>query len=241
MPSPATPHPASDRFDPPPTPGRLVRYAREQAYLSQVQLADRAGVSVSTLSRLESGQRPARWDLVVRVLACLQRQPRIVLEALDAHLAEQLAAEAARPALEWLLDAMTDVLPALRLARAEGLAVDGSLAARLHGVAMPVGDVHLLVPPSCSSGQLELGASQHWIGLRQEDEDELTWWARRPERWVVAHRVDALPPVVEVVPPYLPGSGALVGAVAVVALDHLRLEDDERRLLRHAVSRDDAA
>lgn len=206
--------------------------------LSQAELARLAGVSPSVVSRIELDRRPPRWDVVQRLLASLDLQARLVLEPLDAHVDALLAAEAARPPLEWLLDAVFDVVPAIRLAHQLGLLLDGTLAARLHGVQVPLGDVELVVPPTCSDGALELAADAAWLGMRCEGDDDRTWWCRRQERFVVARRPEVLPPSVLVVPPrFDDGREQLPGPLRVVAVDRLRLDIADERLVLRALRR----
>jgi transcriptional regulator with XRE-family HTH domain len=61
-------------------PGRYLRYARRKAGLTQVELAERAGVPQSVIARIESGSSVPRFDTIDRLLhACgfaLELAPR---------------------------------------------------------------------------------------------------------------------------------------------------------------------
>jgi transcriptional regulator with XRE-family HTH domain len=51
--------------------GRALRQLRHNAGLTQQQLADRIGMGVEYVSRLENGHRGARWHTVMRLLRAL--------------------------------------------------------------------------------------------------------------------------------------------------------------------------
>jgi len=58
--------------------GQLIKSQRLAVHLTQADLAQRAAVSRTTLSRLESGKAPnVQADVLDRLLASLQIQPRI--------------------------------------------------------------------------------------------------------------------------------------------------------------------
>ncbi len=65
----------------------LLRAARLQNRWSQQQLADFAGVSLSTVERAERGE-PSRVDNIERLCACLQKTPE-QLEAVREGLGSQ--------------------------------------------------------------------------------------------------------------------------------------------------------
>jgi len=65
--------------------GNLLRIARAKTGMSQRQLADAAGVAQSTIARIESGARQPSLPLLARIMAAADLQPRITLEAYDAH------------------------------------------------------------------------------------------------------------------------------------------------------------
>lgn len=51
--------------------GRALRQLRRGAGLTQQELADRVGIGVEYVSRLENGHRGARWHTVMRLLRAL--------------------------------------------------------------------------------------------------------------------------------------------------------------------------
>ncbi|MCL4449446.1 MAG: helix-turn-helix domain-containing protein [Actinobacteria bacterium] len=51
--------------------GQAIRHYRLQAGLTQAQLADQAGLTVSYLSRLENGQETEQLRRIVRILKLL--------------------------------------------------------------------------------------------------------------------------------------------------------------------------
>jgi transcriptional regulator with XRE-family HTH domain len=57
-----------------------LRAARLRRLLTQAQLAERAGVAVSTLSRLEQGHGPAELATVLRLAEALGVEPRELTE-----------------------------------------------------------------------------------------------------------------------------------------------------------------
>jgi transcriptional regulator with XRE-family HTH domain len=65
--------------------GNLLRIARARTGMSQRRLAAAAGVAQSTIARIESGARQPSLPLLARILAAADLEPRITLEAYDAH------------------------------------------------------------------------------------------------------------------------------------------------------------
>ena len=61
----------------------LVREARKRAGLTQVRLAERAGVPQSTVARIESGARTPSTDLVERLVRAAGFEIRVGLGELD--------------------------------------------------------------------------------------------------------------------------------------------------------------
>ncbi len=57
-----------------------LREARERRFLTQQQLADRAGTSKANISRLESGEQNARMSTIVRLAAALDVEPEELVE-----------------------------------------------------------------------------------------------------------------------------------------------------------------
>lgn len=65
--------------------GNLLRLARHQRRWSQRQLADAAGVPVSTVARIESGARQPSLVTISRLLAAAELELRVRVEAYDDH------------------------------------------------------------------------------------------------------------------------------------------------------------
>lgn len=212
-------------YDPPATPGEVVRRARELAYLSQLQLAARAGLAASTLSRLESGTRSARWDLLERLLAALDLQPVLSCEPREEHLRRRVAHEAGLSTAAWFNDLMADGSSALRLAERLPVAVDGTLAARLLGLPLPIDDIELVVAREVAEGlDVEAAAwTRARVSLRPHDDGG--WFSPRPERDIVLRVVDDLPPVRSrgALARQLKGPSAEVGKLLVAVPDWQRM------------------
>jgi transcriptional regulator with XRE-family HTH domain len=52
-----------------------LKAARERRFLTQQQLADRAGTSKANISRLESGEQKARMSTIIRLAQALEIDP----------------------------------------------------------------------------------------------------------------------------------------------------------------------
>jgi len=57
--------------------GTIIQRARKKRNWTQVQLAERAGLRQATISTIESGQRPAKLDSILAVLAALDLEFRV--------------------------------------------------------------------------------------------------------------------------------------------------------------------
>ena len=57
-----------------------LRAARERRFLTQQQLADKAGTSKANISRLESGEQKARMSTIVRLAQALDISPEELVE-----------------------------------------------------------------------------------------------------------------------------------------------------------------
>jgi len=67
------------------TAGALVLLAREEAGLSQRELAKRAGVSQADIARIESGARQPSIPTLQRILAGADKELRFRLAPIDDH------------------------------------------------------------------------------------------------------------------------------------------------------------
>lgn len=57
--------------------GTIIQRARKKRNWTQMQLAERAGLRQATISTIESGQRPAKLDSILAVLAALDLELRV--------------------------------------------------------------------------------------------------------------------------------------------------------------------
>lgn len=57
-----------------------LRAARERRFMTQQQLADKAGTSKANISRLESGDQKARMSTIVRLAEALDVRPEELVE-----------------------------------------------------------------------------------------------------------------------------------------------------------------
>jgi transcriptional regulator with XRE-family HTH domain len=138
--------------------GQLVQRERESAGLSPAELAARAGLSASTLGRIERGTLAASVDTVDKIFCALGLRLRLSTESvaddLDAQLDRlammPLAARLARSGVSHLLETLDGF----------GFAIDGALAANLHGVPLPVETLEIAV------GWAEAEAFNRWLVKR---------------------------------------------------------------------------
>ena len=72
------------------TLGEQIRYARLRRYLTTVQIAERAGISRSTLVRIEKGDEGVALGQYFRVLIALGLASDITLVAKDDELGRKL-------------------------------------------------------------------------------------------------------------------------------------------------------
>ena len=57
--------------------GTIIQRARKKRDWTQTDLAERAGLRQATISLIESGQKPAKLDSILAVLAALELEFRI--------------------------------------------------------------------------------------------------------------------------------------------------------------------
>ncbi len=70
-------HPMNDLARTPRQIGTIIQRARKKADWTQSQLAERAGVRQATVSMIESGEKPAKLETILAVLAALDLEFRI--------------------------------------------------------------------------------------------------------------------------------------------------------------------
>ncbi|KAA1243952.1 helix-turn-helix transcriptional regulator [Mycobacterium simiae] len=63
----------------------LLKLARARVGMSQRDLAEAAHVAQSTIARIESGARQPSLPVLARILAAIDLEMRITLEAYDSH------------------------------------------------------------------------------------------------------------------------------------------------------------
>lgn len=57
--------------------GTIIQRARKKRDWTQMQLAERAGLRQATISMIESGEKPAKLETILAVLAALDLELRI--------------------------------------------------------------------------------------------------------------------------------------------------------------------
>ncbi|MBC7640676.1 MAG: helix-turn-helix transcriptional regulator [Rhodoferax sp.] len=218
-------------------PGELVRRAREDALVTQRQLAVRVGLSQSALSRIETGVRNLDWATLVRLLDQFGVQPVLATQSRDADLDLALSREALRPPLDWF-DDLADGAMLLQMLHDLSLTVDGAFAARMLGLPVPViGRIDVLIDPVSRA----LPRVNTWLGSRfssvQQGEDERTYRARLGALTLVLHLVSQPAPAVRVLAPNHYGQPVLPAGttIAVTPVPLLLLSGDDRRLVDRAL------
>jgi transcriptional regulator with XRE-family HTH domain len=74
------------KYDPAPTPAAgLLRLARQKAELTQVELAERAGVSQQAISAYETGRKEPTLPTIQHLVRAAGFELRMRLEPLDDH------------------------------------------------------------------------------------------------------------------------------------------------------------
>lgn len=120
--------------------GALLRAARDQAALTQAELARRAGVSQATVSAVERGSRRPSLSLAEQILAALGLHLSLTTEPVDQPEAELDAAIAAlldTPLAERLTAPKFNGPALLRLLAPVDPVVEGAAAAVLQGAPVP--------------------------------------------------------------------------------------------------------
>ncbi len=63
--------------------GRALRQLRDRAELTQEQLAERIGIDLTYVSRVERGKRGVRWHTVMRFLRALDTDVHQLADAIN--------------------------------------------------------------------------------------------------------------------------------------------------------------
>jgi len=175
--------------------GRLLRAEREARRMSQKALAGAAGTTQQCVSQLETGRFAPTTTVVERLFGALGWRLKLDVEPLDAEVDTELARAAEQTAEEVGL-VLADLGSLLRRKPKKlRYLVDGELAARLHGVMVPVRSVWILSVPNC------LRYSERWRDFSNYDIDPtrpgpLRW--RTPYGELSARLLPALPAPVNV-------------------------------------------
>ena len=128
--------------------GTMLRDRREKAALTQTELADRAGVSQSTVSAVERGTRRPSLTIIGRVLAALGLQLHLATEPIDEPEAELDAAietMRATPLVDRLTGARFHGAALLRMLAPATPVVEGAAGAVLHGAPVPLRSLDVVV------------------------------------------------------------------------------------------------
>jgi transcriptional regulator with XRE-family HTH domain len=125
--------------------GALVRAARQQRHLTLVELARAAGVSASTISRIEHGHDTA-LSTVDRVLAAMELGLHMEPEPLWDTIDRDIEAAAGRSRSERIAQWDIDFTAFVTLFQRIPYVMDGLMAASLQGAPVPVGAFEVAVP-----------------------------------------------------------------------------------------------
>ncbi|MFL6137054.1 MAG: helix-turn-helix domain-containing protein [Frankiaceae bacterium] len=127
--------------------GELLRGLRHERLLRLQDVARRAGLEPSTLSRYERGLIGVGWPLFQRVLAGLDLQARVVIERRYVDVDGEIDRMAALPVVERLGPAADDValVAAALVGHGVRFALAGATAAVVLGVPLPLRCLQLAV------------------------------------------------------------------------------------------------
>ena len=147
---------------------RVLREGREAAGLSLADLATRAGLSVSVLSRVERGTLAPSLDNLDKIFTALGLRLRLSTEPLDDPEAqlERLSVLPLNMRLE-----KSGVAQLLRTLDSLPYVIDGALAATLQGIPLPVEALDLAVAwrdSDAFTGWLIRRLAYRWNESRQE-------------------------------------------------------------------------
>jgi transcriptional regulator with XRE-family HTH domain len=184
---------------------RLMQREREAAGLTHAELAARAGISASTLTRIERRTLAPSLDNLEKIFGALGLQLRVATEPLD-----DLDAQIDR--LSWLPLATrlekSGVADLLRTLESVPYVIDGGLAAALQGVPLPIDALELDIAWDDAgpfTGWLVRRLAYRWYDAKQEFRMlDLDPRAPGPHFWqtsmgkVRARMVEELPESVEI-------------------------------------------
>jgi transcriptional regulator with XRE-family HTH domain len=136
--------------------GSFLRDRRDHLGLSQVEVADRSGLSQATVSAIELGRRRATVDVVERVLAALGLQLRLQTEPLDADIDADIDAACAGAGAQRVDAPGLDGLSLLRRLAPTEPVVEGLAGAALHGAPVPPTHLDIVVARTSLDALAEL-------------------------------------------------------------------------------------
>jgi transcriptional regulator with XRE-family HTH domain len=215
--------------------GSLLRERREKAALTQTELAERAGVSQSTVSAVERGTRRPSLTVVGLVLAALGLQLRPAIEPIEepeADLDAAIKAMRATPLADRLVGRWFNGAELLRMLAPAAPVVEGASGAVLHGAPVPLQSLDIAV----ERGRLTELADVIRLRYAERWSDVWSQWgmgsadprAPGPMRWLTlegefrVRLVDAAPDAVTV----------LVGDLPVSVRPLHDIESADRRVAR---------
>jgi len=128
--------------------GTFLRDRRDEAGLTQLDLAARSGVSQTMVSAIERGRRRPSLDVVEQVLSGLGLQLRLEAEPLLADVDTAVEAALARPPAERIDAPGLDGLRLIKGLAPAGPVVEGAAGAALHGAPAPLTRLDVAVASS---------------------------------------------------------------------------------------------
>lgn len=128
--------------------GTFLRDRRDEAGLTQLDLAARAGVSQTMVSAIEGGRRRPSMDVVDQVLAALGLQLRLEVEPLLADVDEAIEAALGRPPDQRIVTARVDGPSLLARLSPAAPVLEGLAGAALHGAPVPLAHLDIVVAES---------------------------------------------------------------------------------------------
>lgn len=146
--------------------GKILRRERAKRRWAQDRLAQTCGITRQQLSRYETGVATPSWAVFHRILAAYGKQPRVVLEPLDADVVAEIERLRRQPRERWLVDVGPAADKLHRLLEGLEWRATGLLAARLLGTPAPLPDWR---PRYCwprTAGNAQAG----WLELWDPDE-----------------------------------------------------------------------
>lgn len=149
--------------------GAIIRAEREKLGLSQAKLAAEAGVSTTTISDLERGQRAATLDLADRVLAAMGLRLHVEAEPEFADIDTVIAQASRRAAAEIMGEWAPDAAAYFAFLTGIPFIVEGLAAAALQGAPVRVQTLEIAVPADDEKALDKLTVTLGGIGAHRGD------------------------------------------------------------------------